>query len=184
MASVAVFGVGCGDDGGSGGNNGGGGGFSTSVDGSAELGGLSEGDETTLCDDGAQYAASQISEESACTFAGTFSAGFSNPSTDEEAQQACIAARDSCLEDDGSDDEDTCDAFPAECTATVSEYTACQEARLVQTKTAFDSLAACEELTLEDLESDEDGPNLSENPPECEPVEEKCPSLFGDDSPS
>lgn len=178
LASAALL-VACGDTGG--GNNGGGSsGFSSSVDGSAELSGLSADDQQTLCDDVADYSASQISEDDACTFSGLFAAAFSDPQTDEELQQACSMAYDECInsEDDGGGD-DQCEVSMTECTATVAEYETCAEARVQQTSDLLGGLPRCSEATLADLEDDGSG-NQNELPQECQVIEDKCPGFFDD----
>lgn len=193
IIAIAFFGVGCGDDDD---DNGGGGtqNNSTSVEGSAELGSLSQAQMTAVCGDVAAHAASTIPnmEEELCTILGIAFTPTSEPTTDEEAQQACSTGRDQCLADEtddvdddpNDDDGDDClEDAASTCTATVDEFMACQRARNEQFKGYFDEIPACSELTLTYLEGD-NSVDFTTLPTECDAVQAACPSLFADDDPA
>lgn len=169
IVAMTAFGIGCGDDDG----EGEGGGAYTSVDGSAEIGSLSDEQTTQICEDSRSYIpANPPSKDQACTFVGVFSAAFSAPDDDAAAQEACRTARDECLnEGPDTDDDDDCADFelPETCSATVDQYAACQKATIANQNDAVRNLPSCDELTLEDLE-----PTESQTLAACETYNAAC----------
>ena len=103
----------------------------------------------------------------------------------------CSQTRDACIasppdDDDSPDDMDSCDLNDADaqsCTATVAEIEACTKAQIAEFKSQIQGVS-CDTLTISDENDDGDDGDDGEPalPPACQTVEQKCPSLFEDDT--
>jgi hypothetical protein len=104
-----------------------------------------------------------------CVLTGEITAGL-----DTTGMTTCEDVRDMCLEepqDDPPMTEDPCaNPEPTDCTATVGEIRACNQAQL----DAFAEIARNAECGMTEEVSEE-------LPSQCDVVLEKCPNFFGDD---
>lgn len=165
ITSLTAFGIGCGDDD-NGSGNGNGGAF-TSVEGSAEVGSLSEEDSKQLCEDQQAYLDSTApanAEEKGCNLMGFTMAQFAYASNEDvdAAKITCKNVRDECLnpeeEETPTETADPCanPTYAETCTVTVDEFAACQKAHAQATLETLNSIPSCDDLSEEDFAQDED----------------------------
>lgn len=135
--------------GGSGGTGGGGGDAVTSLSASAALSTLAPPDATKLCNDTYAYFRTAIPTATACKWKGLSFATSSSAPTQEQLRANCTEKETGCLADPVTAlaSNPGCSPLPANCGATVAEYSTCvrdQVAFFNQTVTAIE---ACSMLT-------------------------------------
>ena len=198
--AVIVLAVGCG------GNSGGSSsstGFNPGVQGSKTLNQLSPADVQILCKNEEAYFTSPstlfVTQDVTCRLAGLFVAllGSDATSTDAEIQMMCQQGYSACVSDDGgvttADDggvtttdvdagagSDCAGAMsaPADCTATVDQYTACLNEEIAELQ---NSAPACNELTQAKLamfaSAADGGASMPMAGPACTAFQAACPGI-------
>lgn len=172
------FAAGCGSSSGGGAA---GSGEVTSLSGSRALNSLSAAEAAKLCTDSGSYASAAVSQANACKFAAVFSASFSAPTTDAEARAACMAIYTPCLSAPAQTN-DTCDAIPATCTATVAQYSACMKDSIAAFNQTLAVLPGCSTLKLSDLSDNSGGGagtagGAAATEASCVTLEKACPGF-------
>jgi hypothetical protein len=160
----------------------------TSVPGTKTLKDLTPAELATLCSDSASYFRTHVT--GTCKLAGFFTAAlaaeFDTTMTDAQLQALCNQSVASCNSGAGADagaSSQTCEAPPATCTATVSEYSACVTDDATAINSAFGSIPACSSLTRASLNAstaDAGSGSTSTPPASCTTLETKCPGFFQD----
>jgi hypothetical protein len=149
LAGLFVIGVlgslNCGSGGG-----GSGGGSVTSVSGSKSLNTLTAAEKTQLCNDSGAYAGRVLSKANACKAIAFLGGIFADPppQTDAEAQAACMTTYNQCLAAPATGGTNTCDDIPANCTATVDQYSACLSEGVAAASQTFAAFPSCNMVTL------------------------------------
>jgi hypothetical protein len=163
--------------------------FSTSVPSSTSLSSLSSAQVQALCSDLANFENNllQNSQDGLCKITGLISAGFANPQTDADARTACQAGYDACKMADAGGGSNgggvnvmdcTSNTAPANCTATVGDVTACENASASQLSTELSQVPSCSTLTLAQLNGQSGSPaGDGGEPPACTTLDNKCPTL-------
>jgi hypothetical protein len=163
-----------------GGGSSGGGGAVTTVSSSKALNTLSASEKTQLCNDSGAYAGRAISKADICKFGVLFAVLLANPQTDAQARTICTSEYNQCLQApaSGSSSTVTCDEIPANCTATVGQYSACLSDGITAVSQTFAAIPSCSTLTLSDLDqggsSGSDGGTTSAA---CAAFEAACPGF-------
>jgi hypothetical protein len=141
-------------------------GFTSGVSGSKTIDALSESEVLQICDAGANYVRSRMSDEQLlhfiCTFSGLYMEAFGAGS--------CTDMYDACVAEGLDDEEDECELEDVtDCQATVAEYEACTSAR-IDALVAVSATLTCSSDLQELAGQDE--------PAACTPLKDKCPALF------
>lgn len=181
VSALTAFGIGCGDDDSDGSGSKA---FSTSVDGSAELGSLSSEDAKQLCEDRESFDTANTPsdfKEKACQVEAVITASIAydmNNNDLDAAKTACVEARDECLADeDKNDPKDNPDACtdpaqaPQSCTVTVDEYIACKETEAAKMINLLNNADSCDNITQASFEALS---GVFETPTECVAYQENC----------
>ena len=155
--------------------------FNSSVDGSQELGSLSDGDKTKLCNELAAYSngSAFVGAETkfSCGVIGLLGTLAATDMTDAGLQAACKAAYDECAATVPAGlDATQCTPPGPTCTATVDEYSAC----LNDTVALLNSIdiPACNTLTAANLQDSYAAAAGGQNPTQpasCKTYQAKCP---------
>lgn len=174
MLASAGLTAGCGSDGG-------GTGSVTTLSGTKALNGLSASESTQLCADSQAYVGRAISRPDACKSVAVLLTLIGSPASDAEAQMQCASAYNQCLASPSTatGQPDSCDPIPANCTATVAQYSACVTDDITATNQAFGAFPKCSALTLTSLAATNPG-NLSTTPPAsaaCMTFATACPDF-------
>ena len=151
----------------------------------ASVSGLSETDQAQLCEATAEAAASVVDEGSICTLLGAVAAITFSETTDQVTvdRATCEAARDECLNEDTVVETTEEQCSPDEvmstlenCQATVGEVEACLSAQLRLVQSVVSRLNCGATITMDDIQDFE----ASQDPAECEGLDQTCPGLFSD----
>jgi hypothetical protein len=179
---VVLVAVGCGS---SSTNGGGGGSFNTSVSGNKSLSSLSDADKAQLCKDVDTFLKTPAVVAAQCKLAGFLAAalivGFDQNATDAMLKMTCSQAIVACTSGGGDassgDSTNMCttDKFPATCTATVAELSAC----IQDFPKVSDNVPDCNSITRASLSADGGGgPTGMPSTTACDTLSTKCPGIF------
>jgi hypothetical protein len=144
----------------------------TDVPGDTPLGDLTDDQFEQLCEDFSERFSGAEYDDTACRLSSVFSAILAQ--TDEQAQQLCKTAYDSCKASPPESTE-SCEKPSAECTATVDEMNACLDDITETFGGLSDALPSCDTLKLTDIAALFTQFGSMMNPASCEAYEEKCP---------
>ena len=179
---VVLVAMGCGSSSTSGG---GGGSFNTSVSGNKSLSSLSDADKAQLCKDVDTFLKTPTVVAAQCKLAGFLAAalivGFDQNATDAMLKTTCSQAVVACTSGGGDassgDSMNMCttDKFPATCTATVAELSAC----IQDFPKLSDNVPDCNSITRASLSADGGGgPTGMPATTACDTLSTKCPGIF------
>jgi hypothetical protein len=169
---VAMLGLVACDDGGDDSGGGGGGSFNTGVDGSKQVGQLTDEEANQVCRASDAYGSDLLTKEQSCVFGALLFA--QDTAGCEEFAQMCREAPEE------PDEPDACDeGLPPEvegCTATVDEFEACTEASANQLRNTVAGLSCADAGNAEALQA-----AFNATPPAaCTNIQMKCPNAFND----
>jgi hypothetical protein len=183
---AAFLGCGSGSPSGAGGTT-----FTTSVSGSKPLNTLTTSDKAQLCADVVRYESSSDFARAQCKSSGVLTASllasFEPSLSDTDLRAACTQTYDACLSSaadagsSGAGSMGMCDSsvsIPADCVATVAEYSACVSDL---PSLVGGSFPECSALTRASLNTDAGTVDVSGTPntPACNTFSAKCPGAFG-----
>jgi hypothetical protein len=121
----------------------------TTLSPSTALSALTDTEFTQLCDDAYSYFGTAIATDTFCKWKGLSYATSSSAPTEEQLRSNCSSTEATCLADPAAAlaNNPGCNSIPANCTATVADYSACimdEAAAFTQTVNA---IPACAEFT-------------------------------------
>ena len=166
--------------GGTGGSSatGGAGGTVTTVSGSKSIGALSTTEGTQLCNDTYAYFGSAIPQATTCKWQGLAYAVQSSAPSDTVLQQQCTKQLNTCQQAaDPWANNSGCNTLPADCTATVAEYSACISDEVTAFEQTVDGLPTCTTVTMSTTSSVNDA-ELAAPPASCAALMNACPDLY------
>jgi len=152
----------------------------TTVDGTKPLNTLTAAETTQLCNDTGAYMERVVSKANTCKMAATMAAAFASPTSDAAAQAACTPVYNQCMAGPASSTTQTCDPIPADCTATVAQYSACVTDSLVALNQLLGAIPSCNAITLAELSDSSTGGTTTDTttPASCQAIESACPSFL------
>jgi hypothetical protein len=125
----------------------------TSLCGTTSLSALTPAEATQLCDDTYAYFGSTISNDVACKWKGLSFAISSSAPTEDQLRANCTSKESSCLLDPATAlaNNPGCNSFPANCVATVADYSACVQERAAGFTQTVSGIQDCDVLTFDGL---------------------------------
>jgi hypothetical protein len=161
-----------------GGTGGGSGNSVTTVSRTKAISALSAAEATQLCNDTYSYFDTAVPRATACKWNGLSRAASSSSHTQDQLQQGCALADNSCLQSDaGAFTNPGCGDLPANCTATVAQYAACVTDEVTAFKQTVDGFPECNVVTLPDTSAIFDALAGGTPPASCTSLGDACPAL-------
>jgi hypothetical protein len=167
-----------GSESGTGGRGGGSGASVTSVSSTKTISGLGAAEATQLCNDTYSYFGTAIPRATACKWSGLSRAASSSSRTQDDLQQGCALADNSCLHSDaGAFVNPGCGDLPMNCTATVAQYAACIADEVAGFNQTVNGFPECSVVTLADTSPIFDALGGGTPPASCTSLGDACPAL-------
>lgn len=160
------------------GGAGGGGGSVTTLSGSRTIGTLTTAEGTQLCNDTYAYFGSSIPQATTCKWQGLAYAVNSSAQSDSVLQQQCTKQLNTCQQaTDPWANNSGCNTLPADCTATVAQYSTCINDEVDAFIQTVSGLPACTTITMSQTSSVTDA-QLASPPASCASLMNICPDLY------